>query len=31
VLAGHDQHAVLQQAGEHCPGIGIDLLHALPA
>src|SRR5262249_24313851 len=25
--AGHDQHAVLQQAGERCPGIGIDLLH----
>jgi hypothetical protein len=29
--AGHDQHAVPQQAGERGPGVGIDLVHAFPA
>jgi hypothetical protein len=28
---GHDQHAVPQQAGERCLGVGIDLVHAFPA
>ena len=29
--AGHDQHAVPQQAGERCLGVGIDLVHEFPA